>query len=142
MDSKWLKNGFVYLVITVAILAIIFTLFAPETRENTTVSLTEFMATVQDAALNEQYPSVIVTDNHLVAEIEDRRITARKTDQMDILEALRDDGVPYDKIKVTVREPSQFSNFLPILGTFLPILIFGGILLLMMRQAQGTNNQA
>ena len=65
MDSKWLKNGFVYLVITVAILAIIFTLFAPETRENTTVSLTEFMATVQDAALNEQYPSVIVTDNHL-----------------------------------------------------------------------------
>ncbi len=142
MDSKWLKNGFVYLVITVAILAIIFTLFANEPRENTTVSLTEFMATVQDAALNEQYPSVIVTDNHLVAEIEDRRITARKTDQMDILEALRDDGVPYDKIKVTVREPSQFSNLLPILGTFLPILIFGGILLLMMRQAQGTNNQA
>ena len=79
MDSKWLKNGFVYLVITVAILAIIFTLFANEPRENTTVSLTEFMATVQDAALNDQYPSVVVTDNHLVAEIEDRRIPTTKS---------------------------------------------------------------
>ena len=142
MDSKWLKNGFVYLVITVAILAIIFTLFAPETRENTTVSLTEFMTAVNDAARNDQYPTVIVSDNHLVAEIEDRRITTRKYDQMDILEVLHSRGVPDDKIKLSVREPSQFSNFLPILGTFLPILIFGGILLLMMRQAQGTNNQA
>ncbi len=142
MDSKWLKNGFVYLVITVAILAIIFTLFANEPRENTTVSLSEFMSAVQDAARREQVPSIIVSDNHLVAEIEDQRITTRMTDRMDIVEALHSRGVPDDKIKLTVREPSQFSNLLPILGTFLPILIFGGILLLMMRQAQGTNNQA
>ncbi len=142
MDSKWLKNGFVYLVITVAILAIIFTLFAPEPRENTTVSLTEFIDTVHEAAWDDRYPSIVVSNDRLVAEIEDQRITTRMTDQMDILDALYSRGIPDDKIQLTVQEPSQFSNLLPILGTFLPILIFGGILLIMMRQAQGTNNQA
>ena len=142
MDSKWLKNGFVYLVITVAILAIIFTLFAPEPRENTTVSLSEFIVAVQEAAWDEEYPVVIVSNNRLVAEIGEQRLTARMMDDTDFLEALHSRGVPDDKIKLTVQEPSQFSNLLPILGTFLPILIFGGILLLMMRQAQGTNNQA
>ncbi len=142
MDSKWLKNGFVYLVITVAILAIVFTLFQPQTRQNTQVSLTEFIAAVQDAAWSDKYPTVIVSNDHLIAEIDEQRLTTRKLEEMDILDALHSGGVPYDKIKLTVREPSQFSNLLPILGTFLPIVVFGGILLLMMRQAQGTNNQA
>ena len=143
MDNKWLKNGFVYLVITVAILAIIFTLFAPEPRENTKVSLSEFIAIVQDAAwTSSDLPHVIISDNRLIAEIGERRVTTLKWDQFDILEALHNSGVGYDQVDVSVQEPSQFSNFLPIIGTFLPILIFGGILLLMMRQAQGSNNQA
>ncbi len=142
MDSKWLKNGFVYLVITVAILAIVFTLFTPPSRQTTTVSLTEFIAAVSESAWKDGYPSVIVSNDHLIAEIGEERLTTRKLDEMDVLETLHSRGVPDDKIKLTVREPSQFSNLLPILGTFLPIVIFGGILLLMMRQAQGTNNQA
>ncbi len=143
MDSKWLKNGFVYLVITVAILAIIFTLFVPPARENSKVSLTEFIAIVQDAAwTSSERPRVIISDNRLIAEIDDRRITTLQTERFDILEALHSRGVGDDQVDVSVQEPSQFSNLLPILGTFLPILIFGGILLLMMRQAQGTNNQA
>ncbi len=143
MDSKWLKNGFVYLVITVAILAIIFTLFVPPARENSKVSLTEFIAIVQDAAwTSSERPRVIIADNRLIAEIDDKRITTLQTERFDILEALHSRGVGDDQVDVSVQEPSQFSNFLPIIGTFLPILIFGGILLLMMRQAQGTNNQA
>ncbi len=143
MDSKWLKNGFVYLVITVAILAIVFTLFVPPARENSKVSLTEFIAIVQDAAwTSSERPRVIIAGNRLIAEIDDKRITTLQTERFDILEALHSRGVGDDQVDVSVQEPSQFSNLLPILGTFLPILIFGGILLLMMRQAQGTNNQA
>jgi len=33
MDTRWLRNSFVYLVIMVAVLAIFFTLFSPPARE-------------------------------------------------------------------------------------------------------------
>ena len=108
MDSKWLKNGFVYLVITVAILAIIFTLFVPPARENSKVSLTEFIAIVQDAAwTSSERPRVIIADNRLIAEIDDKRITTLQTERFDILEALHSRGVGDDQVDVSVQEPAS-----------------------------------
>jgi len=45
-------------------------------------------------------------------------------------------------VDVKVKEPSQFGNVFGLLFNFLPLIIFGGILLFMMRQAQGSNSQA
>src|SRR5205085_7733161 len=57
----------------------------------------------------------------------------------------RDYGVTPEQLEavtIVVSEPSQFGNWLGILFNLLPLVFFGGILLFMMRQAQGTNNQA
>src|SRR5579875_2665478 len=45
-------------------------------------------------------------------------------------------------VQIVVKEPSQFGNIFGVLLNFLPLLLFGGLLLFMMRQAQGSNSQA
>src|SRR5262249_44990297 len=51
-------------------------------------------------------------------------------------------NIDLSKVPVKVKESSSFNNVLGILGTFLPLIIFGGLILFMMRQAQGSNSQA
>ncbi len=45
-------------------------------------------------------------------------------------------------IEVTVKGPSPFGSVLELVLTFLPLIIFGGLLLYMMRRSQGANGQA
>ena len=47
-----------------------------------------------------------------------------------------------DQIEWDVREPSDWSAVLSLITYILPALVIGGLILFMMRQAQGTNNQA
>ena len=46
------------------------------------------------------------------------------------------------RVEYRVTDPPQFSNWLGLLVNLLPLIFFGAILLFMMRQAQGSNNQA
>ena len=45
-------------------------------------------------------------------------------------------------IELKVAPPSDMSGWLTILGTVLPLLLIGGLFLMILRQAQGSNNQA
>src|SRR5438045_9070887 len=47
-----------------------------------------------------------------------------------------------DRVNIVVNDPPQFSNWLGLLINLLPLVFFGAVLLFMMRQAQGSNNQA
>ena len=49
MDTKWLRNSFVYLIILVAIIALFFTVFQPGgmDRDNTQISMNELAAAVK-----------------------------------------------------------------------------------------------
>src|SRR6266511_4207060 len=102
MYSRWLRNSFIYLLILVAVIAIVFSFFQPGGGSPTK----DLGTVIQDA----------------------------KTGQVKQLE------IQGDTIKV--KEPSQFGNWLGLLINFLPLIIFGAILLFMMRQAQGSNSQA
>src|SRR6266542_2387543 len=141
MDTRWLRNSFVYLVIMVAVLAIFFTLFSPPAKESQ-VPISDLVAIIVRDAKQNRVDTVIVQGNRLVAETSEGKKTAVKTDRSDVLDLLFQRGVRDDQVKVEVREPSQFTSWLGILGSFLPVIIFGALLLFMMRQAQGSNNQA
>jgi len=86
--------------------------------------------------------TVIVAGNRVVADTSEGRKVAIKQELTDLLDLLAQRGIGFDQVKVEIREPSQFANWLGIIGSFLPVIIFGALLLFMMRQAQGTNNQA
>ena len=141
MDTRWLRNSFVYLVIMVAVLAIFFTLFSPPAKESQ-IPITDLMAIVTRDAKGNRVDTIVVQGNRLVAETSEGRKTAIKPDRTDVIELLLNSGVRFEQVKVEVREPSQFTSWLGILGSFLPVIIFGALLLFMMRQAQGSNNQA
>ncbi len=56
---------------------------------------------------------------------------------------LKDYGLDYNKVKVEVRNPdTALNNWLNILGTLLPVFLIIGFFYFIMRQAQGSNNQA
>ena len=56
---------------------------------------------------------------------------------------LQDEGIETGPggVSVTFKGNSGFGNFFGILINFLPLIFFGGLILFMMRQAQGSSNQ-
>ncbi|MSQ23816.1 MAG: ATP-dependent metallopeptidase FtsH/Yme1/Tma family protein [Chloroflexi bacterium] len=141
--NKWLRNSFAYLVILAAIAALFFTAF-PQTvdKEVGPISFSGLAKDVRDGAVSR----ISVTEDRLQVEYYDkRRAVSRKEPGGTISQQFRDYGVTPDQLEavtIVVTEPSQFGNWLGILFNLLPLIFFGGVLLFMMRQAQGSNNQA
>ncbi len=67
--------------------------------------------------------------------------TSRKEEGSSVADLLSGAGVDNSKYSVKVKGSSGFSSLFGILIGFLPLILFGGILLFMMRQAQGNSNQ-
>src|SRR5205823_4659023 len=70
---------------------------------------------------------------------------ANINDSFDITKVLKDNNIDYTNNQLLVLEyesPSALSAWLNILGGLIPLILIGALLIFMMRQAQGTNNQA
>jgi len=140
MYSRWLRNSFIYLLILVAVIAIVFSFFQPgggtETKDLGTV--------IADARAGNVKQIEIQGDSLDVTLKNGEKYESRKEQGGTLSELLRDEGVDLGPqgVQIKVKEPSQFGNWLGLLINFLPLIIFGAILLFMMRQAQGSNSQA
>ena len=76
---------------------------------------------------------------------DDRETTSRKGAEQDLASTLIDMGAVPDRlyeVEMPVAAPSQWGGMLNLLGGIFPLLLFGGFLIFMLRQAQGSNNQA
>src|ERR687887_495219 len=143
MDKKWLRNSFVYLIILVAIIALVFTVFQPGPgRGEQPLSLTQVAAMIKRGEVK----TIEVNDDKLTLQLASGgQASARRERDTSVPEMLRNFGVTPEemsKVNYQVKEPPQFSNWLGLLVNLLPLVFFGAILLFMMRQAQGSNNQA
>ena len=142
-SNRWLRNSFAYLVILAAIAALFFTAF-PQAgdKEIATIGFSGLAKDVREGAVSR----ISVTEERLSIEYFDKhRALSRKEPNGTISQQLRDYGVTPDQLEavsIVVAEPSQFGNWMGILFNLLPLVFFGGILLFMLRQAQGSNNQA
>jgi cell division protease FtsH len=91
---------------------------------------------------------IVVDENDLQVVFRDgREAVSRKEAGGTAIEQLLNLGVTpqelsSDRIEWDVREPSDWSAILSLITYILPALVIGGLILFMMRQAQGTNNQA
>ena len=117
MDTRWLRNSFVYLVIMVAVLAIFFTLFSPPARE-TQIGISELLAIVVRDARSNRVDNIVIQGNRVVADTSEGKKTAVKQDRTDLLDLLNQYGVRLEQVRVEVREPSQFTSWLGIIGSF------------------------
>ncbi|MEA2640041.1 MAG: cell division protease FtsH [Chloroflexota bacterium] len=143
MDSKWLRNSFVYLILLVAVVALFFTAFPNNgNNDNHQIAMSQVAAGVKDGNIRQ----IQVSDDRLQIVYADKtKATSRKDPGGTLTQQLRDYGVlpeQLDNVQIQVADPPQFVNWLGLLVNLLPLVFFGGVLLFMMRQAQGSNNQA
>ena len=137
MNTQWTKNSFVYLLIIISVLAIFFTFFqAPSSRSNIPVSQ------VIQMAKDKEIRSIKVDLEILeVEDIGGRVYKSRKEDNTPVIEMLENAGADISGIEIEVEGASGFGSLLGLLINFLPLIFYGAIILFMMRQAQGSNNQ-
>ncbi len=141
MNSRWLRNGFIYLLILVAVVAIVVSLVSggdsKESKDLSFVIAEAKAGNVEKIKVDGNNLAVTLTNN--------TEIESRKEDGASIIDILKSEDVAVggsDGVQVSVSSPSKFGSWLGILISFLPIIIIGGILLFFLRQAQGSNQQA
>jgi cell division protease FtsH len=155
MDAKWLRNSFVYLVILVLLLAIAYSLMNKTSDERSTDlgQMLKYVASDVSGCANGTTPQrldAVTVDGTTVRLVRaqgcgtdaDRRLTTQLGENDSLPQLLKDNNIPITKLVYNNVAPSQLGNWIQLIGGFLPLLIFGGLLLIMMRQAQGSNNQA
>ncbi|MCJ7510935.1 MAG: ATP-dependent zinc metalloprotease FtsH [Dehalococcoidia bacterium] len=142
MNSRWLRNSFIYLLILVGVVAIVFTLFGTKGSSKEEVSLSRFVEDVRAG-------NVLMKDG---VEVDGNKIKYKLTDgektyktEMEKGDTVRgvldDEGIPLDK-QPEVDPKGGGIDWAGLLVNFLPLILFGGLLIFLMRQAQGSNTQA
>ncbi|MSQ30164.1 MAG: ATP-dependent metallopeptidase FtsH/Yme1/Tma family protein [Dehalococcoidia bacterium] len=143
MNSRWIRNSFIYLIILGGITLVVVMLFRPSpgSRE---VPISQVIADARDGRVEK----ITVNGDTLLVKLagDSDEVRSRKETSSSMSELLKDNGVAVGsgkrQVEVVVKGPSQFGSLFGLLFNFLPLIIFGAILIFMMRQAQGTNSQA
>lgn len=140
MNSRLMRNGFIYLLIVVALIAIFFTLFSDVPGpEEVTITEVVGMARRGEIELIEVRGDRLTIHTNL-----QQTLTSQIEQGASLVNLLVEAGVdPYTgrNPKVAIVGSSGLGNLFGILINFLPLIFFGAVLLFMMRQAQGSTNQ-
>ena len=139
MTSRWMRNGFIYLLIVVAVIAIFFTLFN-DVGDPQEIGIDE----VVDMAQRGQIETIEVRGDRLtIITTRQETLTARKEEGASVMEMLQSAGVDpvATNLQIRVKGSSGLGSLFGILLNFLPLIFFGAVLLFMMRQAQGNTSQ-
>ena len=144
MDTKWLRNSFIYLLILVAAIALFLSIFPTTGGKEPNERPISDVVTLAKA---EKIKKITVEGETLTLELKDsaQKARVRKDPNTDIFEMMRAAGVPPEKIEaleIEYRKPPEFGNWIGLTVQFLPFVFLALFLLFMMRQAQGSNNQA
>ncbi len=143
MDSSKLRNGFVYLLILVAIVAILWS-YRSQSTPVEDLAISELAAQVREGAVEEI--SVDSDGRELTVELENgETIFSQKEPGTTLEEVLATYGVSPDElaaVKIQIEQTSDWTSIIAMLSWIIPALLFAGIFFFMLRQAQGSNNQA
>ena len=144
-SNRWLRNGFVYLLVIVGVI-VIFYILLPSFGGRNELPLTTVIA----MSKNHEIREIMVDGKNLtvIPRVTSRSGTDRFTSVIgkdtDVISVLVDSGVeigPPGGVEVTFKGSSGLNSLLGLMLNFLPLILFGGLILFMMRQAQGSNNQ-
>src|SRR3990172_9412301 len=141
MYGRWLRNSFIYLLILVAIVAIVFTVFSSGGKGTVDQSLRDFVDQVKAGDIKK----VEVDGTKLTYKLEgsDVQYKTEIENGSSVTTILQDEGIPIDQQPtIEIKRPSQWGNLLRLFLQFLPVLFIVAILFFFLRQAQGSNNQA
>jgi cell division protease FtsH len=154
MDAKWFRNSFIWLIVMVFVLAIAFQVFRSQNPSTRSIDLTggstSLVGLVRHAMSSNTQITLKQDGDTVTAQPsgDPQQYEATISSQDTVLGVLKDAGINTTKpsfdrnVHIHVNPPSQLGNWIGTIVGFLPLLIFGALLFFMMRQAQGSNNQA
>ena len=137
------RNVFVYVLIIAAIAAIVFGV-----RNNSTnareISVSRLVSDINSGRVSaisasDEGELTATYDNN---DIRTAQVPANSDDPVAVLASLGADQERLSDVEFEFTKPSNLFNWIGLIGTFLPLLLIGGFIYLMLRQAQGSNNQA
>ncbi len=154
MYSRWLRNSLIYLLILVAVIAIVFAFFSSG-NDHQNVTIGEVIQDAKDGKIDK----IVVDGRNLtvtyVAKLEgtekDDIRAAKIGPNTEIEKLFLDEGIALSRapgsteaaaVNLEFKQGGGFGAWLGLLLNLLPFLLFGLFLLLIMRQAQGSNSQA
>ncbi len=142
MNPKMFRNSFVYLVVFVAVVAVLFS-YLQSPVGDTTRSLGWM---IDEAKAGNVFEIEVSGDKLKVSTIDQRQFTVVKEPNVSVVSMLVEAGVSVGegqgKVDVKPSGGSTLGSIFGFLISFAPLIFFGAILIFFMRQAQGGNNQA
>ena len=139
MNNRLKRNSFIYLLIGIAVIAIFFTLFS-DPGSSQEIPIDEVIS----LAKRGQVESIEIYGEKLTLVTPRGEIfTSRKEDGASIIEMLQNAGIDpvTNSLSIEVQGTGRMGSIFGIILNFLPLIFFGGVLLFMMRQAQGNTSQ-
>ena len=139
MNNRLKRNSFIYLLIGIAVIAIFFTLFS-DPGSSQEIPIDEVIS----LAKRGQVESIEIYGEKLTLVTTRGEIfTSRKEDGASIIEMLQNAGIDpvTNSLSIEVQGTGRMGSIFGIILNFLPLIFFGGVLLFMMRQAQGNTSQ-
>ena len=143
-NNRWVRNSLIYLLIIIGVIVIFYTLI-PSFGSSEKLSVTEVLAQARAGQIDR-----IVVDGEKLTVIprvgpggEAEKYSSRIGRNTDFIRLLAEHDILNQVAPPSVefKGSSGFGSVFGILLNFLPLIFFGGLILLMMRQAQGSNNQ-
>ena len=133
-----MRNSLIYILIAVAAVALVMLMF----RQGDSSESIPFNQVVEMARGNIGSPLSIEVSGDVVR-VDDgtRTYTSRKESSTSVYEALADANADLNSYQLDVRGQSGLTTIFQALLGFLPLILFAGLLIFMLRQAQSGNNQ-
>ena len=146
MGQGSMRNGLLYVVLLAILGVFLFTTLRQGRETVQTVPLSQIAAEIKAGkieAISEKDGELSVT--YKGASPETATTRSRIEAGAELVKTLNTLGVTNEDLKVVKVEfppSSRWENWAPILGAFLPILLIGAFFFFILRQAQGSGNQA
>ena len=137
-NNRWLRNSFVYLMIIIGVIVIFYTLMPFNSSDEQPISRVITMAK------NNQLEKIEVNGDKLTVYPVSGEAFKSKLEKGDSITSLlleSDVQIGEPGVEIYPKGSGGLSSFFGLLLNFLPLIFFGGLILFMMRQAQGSNNQ-
>ncbi len=132
-NKKWLRSGLIYLLIIVAVASIFF-IVVPGLGGSDEVSFTEVVRMAKEGEVS----TIEVKGESLkVVTVTGSELRSRIGEGTDINEVFQNEGIR--NVEIFFKGAGGFN--MGLLLSFLPLIFFGALIILLMRQAQGSSNQ-
>ncbi|MBU87821.1 MAG: ATP-dependent zinc metalloprotease FtsH [SAR202 cluster bacterium] len=139
-NNRWVKNITVYAVMVVAALVVFYMFFSNSNSGIKEIGINEVPELARNRAKSSQVRVEVNGDNLKITDGV-QSYKSRKESGSSIAELMSESGINPSNYVVIVKGASGLSSFFGVIVGFLPLILFGGLLFFMMRQAQGGTNQ-